>query len=333
VLRRLIASALIASLATPSLVRADDAADVAAARELGTAGVLLADGGKCDEAIDKLSRAEKLHHAPTILGRLGECQVDVGRLVEGTENLQRVVREPLGPNAPTAFVQAVERAKKVLVVAEPKIARLTLFVEPDAATVTIDGVAVPQAAIGTARPIDPGSHVVDVRAPGYTHAMQTVTLNTSQVASVTIKLEKLPEPIEPTEPEPPAPPPKKVEPEPPPVHIAPPPSEGSATRTIGTVSFVIGGVALAAGATFGLFALDRKNALDRACNGTDCPEDARDTLDAAQRWAVASTVCFVVGGAAITAGGVLLLMSSSEKKHSSVRPMIGFGTIGLGGEF
>lgn len=331
-LRRLVATALIATLAAPSLVRADDAADIAAARELATAGVLLADAGKCDEAIDKLSRAEKLHHAPTILGRLGECQVEVGRLVEGTENLQKVIREPLGPNPPSAFVQAVERAKKVLLVAEPKIARLTIFVEPDSATVTIDGVIVPQASVGTARPIDPGSHVLDVRAPGHKNAMQTVTLNTSQVASVTIKLEKLPEPTEPTEPEPPAPPPKKIEPPPPPAYTAPPPPDHSATRTIGTVSFVIGGVALGAGATFGLFALDRKNALDRACDGTNCPEDARATLDAAQNWAVASTVCFVVGGAAIAAGGVLFLVSA-EKRHAAVSPTIGLGTIGFRGEF
>src|ERR1700753_4227531 len=67
-----------------SVSRAEDSPEnVAAARTLGGQGVQLGDAGKCQEGIEKLSRAEALHHAPTILDRLGECQVSVGELVEG----------------------------------------------------------------------------------------------------------------------------------------------------------------------------------------------------------------------------------------------------------
>jgi len=328
--RRSSVVALVAAMwFAPGLVLADDAADVAAARELATAGVILADAGKCDEAIDKLARAEKLHHAPTILGRLGECQVDVGRLVEGTENLQRVVREPLGANPPPAFVQAVARAQKVLLVAEPKIARLTLHVEPESATVTIDGVAVSQAAIGTARPMDPGAHALDVRAPGHKGWMKTVTLATSQSESLTIKLEKLPEPTEPE------PPPKKVDAPPPPPKkvVPPPPAAHSPLRTIATVSVVVGGVALVAGGTFGLFAVGGKNTLDRECPGKQCPEESRENLDTANRWATLSTVGLVVGGVAVVTGATLFVLAPAEGKPSSIAPTVGLGTIGLRGEF
>ena len=82
------------------------AADVAAARALGQEGVKLADAGNCSEALNKLERAEKMFHAPTTLGRLGECQVMMGKLVEGTENLHRVVLETLSPTAPLVFSQA-----------------------------------------------------------------------------------------------------------------------------------------------------------------------------------------------------------------------------------
>jgi len=41
----------------------DDAAETAAARSLAVEGLKLADSGKCADAIEKLSRAEKLHHA------------------------------------------------------------------------------------------------------------------------------------------------------------------------------------------------------------------------------------------------------------------------------
>src|SRR3954469_8138916 len=120
-------SLLVATLASTS--RADDSAEnTAAARTLGIEGVQLADAGKCKDAIEKLTRAESLHHAPTILGRLGECQVNVGEVVEGTENLNRVVREQLAPNAPKVFHDAQERAQKVLTQATPKIAHLVIRV-------------------------------------------------------------------------------------------------------------------------------------------------------------------------------------------------------------
>src|SRR6516165_3953771 len=83
--------------------------DIAAARALGTEGTRLADTGDCNGAIAKLEAAEKLYHAPTTLDRLGECQIAVGRLVAGTENLNRVVREPLAANAPAVFVAAQKR--------------------------------------------------------------------------------------------------------------------------------------------------------------------------------------------------------------------------------
>src|SRR5450432_3522246 len=127
---------LVLSVASPS--RADDQAEnTAAARTLGVQGVQLADAGKCPEAIEKLQRAESLHHAPTILGRLGECQVAVGQVVEGTENLNAVVREPLAPNAPKVFHDAQDRAQKVLASATPKIAHLVIRITPAEAKASV----------------------------------------------------------------------------------------------------------------------------------------------------------------------------------------------------
>src|SRR5450755_5120662 len=137
-------AALVVSVVVPSRAD-DDAENKAAARTLGIQGVQLADAGKCPEAIEKLQRAESLHHAPTILGRLGECQVAVGQVVAGTENLNSVVREPLAPNAPKVYRDAQDRAQKVLATAMPKIAHLTISVVPPEAkpTVTVNGKPIP----------------------------------------------------------------------------------------------------------------------------------------------------------------------------------------------
>ncbi len=84
-------------LAAPTIAHAEndaDAAETAAARTLAIDGVKLAQAEQCDEAIDKLDRAEKLKHSPVVLRYLGECQVKVGRWVEGSESLRKLLREP-----------------------------------------------------------------------------------------------------------------------------------------------------------------------------------------------------------------------------------------------
>ena len=68
----------------------DSATETAAARTLAVDGLKLAQAGKCEEAIPKLERAEKLHHSAIVLSRLGECHVSEGKLVEGTEMLRKV---------------------------------------------------------------------------------------------------------------------------------------------------------------------------------------------------------------------------------------------------
>src|SRR5262249_29843666 len=139
---------------------------------------------------DKLSRAESLYHAPTILDRLGECQVKVGQIVLGTENLNRVVREELPANAPKAFRDAKTRAQKALDAALPRIGHLTVNVEPKEAkiTVTVSDVAVPPALLGVERPTDPGTHEVVASAPGYLTQKTTVTLAEAGRETVTLRL-------------------------------------------------------------------------------------------------------------------------------------------------
>ena len=186
-------AALVGLLANTA--HADESAEnTAAARSLGIQGVQLADAGKCPEAIEKLQRAEALHHAPTILGRLGECQVNVGEVVTGTENLNTVVREVLPANAPKVFFDAQARAQKVLTAATPKIAHLVIRVTPSnlKASVAVAGKPVPAALLGAERPTDPGTHQVTATAEGYKPSSATVTLAEGGHQDITLLLEKDP---------------------------------------------------------------------------------------------------------------------------------------------
>jgi len=326
-------AALLATLASSS--RADDSAEnTAAARTLGIEGVQLADAGKCPEAIEKLTRAEALHHAPTILGRLGECQVNVGDVVEGTENLNMVVREQLAPNAPKVFHDAQDRAQKALTLATPKIAHLVIRIAPSdvKASVAVAGKNVPAALIGAERPTDPGTHQVTATAEGYKPASATVTLAEGGHQDITLLLEKDPNAVAalppPTTPSPPA----TV------TAVTPPPEAAGKSNTPAYVALGIGAAGLVVGSITGALAFSK---------ASDCPDKVcatQDKLDSAKSMATVSTITFGVGLAGVAVGTILLLTNhkseappAQAKAHPepklAVHPWIGVSSLGVMGTF
>jgi len=337
------------------------AEDVAAARALAVEGIKLADAGNCAAAVEKLERAEALRHAPTILGRLGECQVQLGKIVLGTENLNRVVREQLAGDAPAAFRDAQTRAQKVLDSALPRIAKLKITVEPPGvqATVKVDGEPVPPAVLGFERPTDPGNHQIEATAPGYLAASSPVRLSDGGSESVTLRLQPdpnaaaAPPPPVAGGPQPPAtsPPPPGAQPgaEPPPGTVVADTGSagGGGSKVLPFVALGIGGAGLVVSAITGVIANSKTKDLEDVCPGKQCGPDAYDDYDSAKNMATVSTISFGVGVAGVGLGVVLLLTSgggSSEQPAApaaarvhrtprSITPFVGLNTAGVSGTF
>lgn len=327
---------------------ATSATELATARALGVEGVKLADANNCAEAVSRLERAERIHHAPTTLGRLGECHVQLGALVLGTELLQRVVREGLPANAPPAFVLAKARAQKVLEQALPKIGKLRISVKapPEVRpTVVVDGEPVASALLEVDRPTDPGAHRVEASAAGYKTASATVTLREGGTEAVSLALE--PDPNAPR-PEPPGPVGPAVErggaPPEPALGALPPPAEpAGGTPTARLVAYGLlgaGAVGIAAGSVLGGLTISKASDLEAQCPNKECASPpAQDDLNRASRMGTWSTVAFGVGGASLVGGVVLLLTSPAGPARSSgtpgpaVRPRVGLSSLGLEGSF
>lgn len=319
--------------------------DVAAARSLGVAGVQLADAGDCQTAIPKLDASEKLFHAPTVLERLGECEIKVGRLVAGTEHLNRVVREPLLPNAPPAYAAARQRAQAALGPALSRIGKLRIHVvgaPPDKVIVTVDGESVPSVLFDSDRPTDPGAHELKAVATGYKTATSTVTLQDGAAASLSLSLEPDPNAAIAA----PSPPASGLAPNPaaaPTMPAAPatpvasaPTSGGGAGKGLAIGSLVVGGVGLVIGSVFGVMALGSKSSLDSACpTKTSCPSSSQSTIDSLSTNATISTVGFGVGIVGVAIGAIVLATShgSEATPTAGVRPWIGLGMAGLAGRF
>lgn len=302
--------------------RADDAADTATARALGIEGVTLADAGRCPEAIEKLERAEKLHHAPTTATRLGECEIAVGRLVRGTERLQRVVREPLSPNAHPAFAAAVTRAGKALEAAAGRIPTLTVSVKAPPRTpfaVTVNGEPLNEAALDVPRRVDPGSHKVHVSAPGFVPQTTTVSLDEGQTRSTVLELVLDPyaaPPAEPTQ--------ALQKPEP-------------RSKVPAILAFSVGAIGLGAGIYSGVVVGQKSSELANRCDANKvCPESMDADIAVTKRWATVSTIGFATAGAGIFTGVLLLAWPESaptRKTGFAVRPSVGAGSMSLEGRF
>jgi hypothetical protein len=295
----------------PRTSRADEpsAADIASARKLGFEGITQADKGNCAGAVDKLARAEKLFHAPTTLGRLGECQVQLGKVVEGTENLGRAAREELAPNAPPVFVAARARARKALAAATPKLAHAKIVVKaPPGVTpsVAIDSVPLPAANVGEDRALDPGPHLVEATAPGYVTASAAINLREGGTEEVTLTLTIDPNAAKSLAPVTTSPTtPDTTKPNP-----ATPAAEGSPNRTLAYVVLGVGVVGVGVGTVFGLTALSKKNDLAQACPNNACRTTQQDNLDSAKSAGTISTIAFGAGAAALIVGGVLFFTAS-----------------------
>ena len=339
------AAFLVASIATTRGAHAQGPApatpeQIAAARSVGTEGIEAAEAGDCVRAIDRLQRAEALFHAPTTLERLGECQIAMGRIVAGTESLNRVLREPMPASPPPAFVAAQARARKALEAALPKLGQIFVHVDKPAdvtPTVHVDGELLAAALLDVDRPMDPGTHRVDATAPGYRTAESTVTVLSGRKSEVLLKLE-----VDPNAAPPPAPLPT------PPPSTTPPAASGAQSTSTPTppsppssgsshlpayVAFGVGGVGLLVGTVFGVMALGSKSTLDSAC-GADkgCPGSSQSDIDAVGTRATISTVGFLIGAVGV-ATGTVLLFTAGKPTQPSVRAWLTPGSAGIGGTF
>ena len=305
-------------------VWAQDSADLAMARQLGTEGLRAAEQGNCQLAVEKLARAEKLHHAPPTLERLGECEVALGHYVDGTENLRRVARERIADGSPNVFYTAQARAKTALEQALPHLAKVRIDVAgPPSGDVTlkIDNAQVSSAAIGVERPIDPGNHTIEATAPGFKATTQRFEVGDGASHTVSLTLERAPDA------------PKVVaitntrEAEP---HTT---TTYHRNYTPAIVAFGGAGVAVIFGGIFGGLALAKKNELVSACGGTACPPSQLGAFDDGKTFANLSTVGFVVAGVTAVVGVVLVVVAPRRAVVEKVSLGITPTGLFLGGAF
>lgn len=168
---------------TPAQQTPPDSGDQAAVvRALFEEGVGFSDRGAWAPAADRFRRALALRNMPVIAHNLGVALARMGRVVEASEVLRGVTRDP------TASAQVRQAAQLELDQALPRMGRLTVVVEgePEGAVVTLDGRPLQAALFDVARPIDPGRHVVRATRGDEEVAREEVTIAEGRSESITI---------------------------------------------------------------------------------------------------------------------------------------------------
>jgi hypothetical protein len=310
--------------------RAPSAQELETARTLYKQGKELRAQGDLRGALEKLQAAHALGNTPVTGIELARTYVMVGQLVEAREVCLYIARIPVANDETEKSAEARAEAATLAEQLRPRIATLVVKVEGlpvgESAHLAIDGAAVPDAAFGEPQKVNPGKHVVVVRAgdgPTSREVRGDVEAPEGKTAEVTLTV----------------PPPPVLPPPPPPETPRP---RGSSTSTLlvklgfGT-AIAGGGIGLLAGLT----AWNKSGQLDTECNTVthqcDTANGGSQDLATARTWATVSNVAFAVGGVGAVVGivGLLTKRSASSDVHDEARlsPWFGVGVAGVHGRF
>jgi hypothetical protein len=314
-LRVIVLALFISSIS--GVARAQSEADRATARELAREGQAAFDRGDFESAADRFARADALVHAPTLLLALARAQNKLGKLVQSYESYSRILREGVPEGSPPVFKKAFEDAKKEVEPIRARLGWVTIDVKgPANARVSIDDTAVPPAAVGVRRAVNPGGHVIKAEAEGFLPAEQSISVAEGESAAASLVLE--PDPNSQVAAATGASAAQASQGNGAKIEAPPdaPRAAGSTSRTLGFVALGVGAAGLVVGGVTGVMALGKRGDLDDACPGGQCPEGQRANLDGYRRLGTVSTIGFIVGGVGAATGVTLLLTSRKGSERS-----------------
>jgi tetratricopeptide (TPR) repeat protein len=232
------AAAVVAGLAALCARPAAAASKAEQAEALIHEGVELRAHDQTARALTVFEKAYQMSRTPRTAAQLGLCELELGRYVDAQRHLLEALASPDHPWI--AKNKAI--LMRQLATAAANVGELALTVSPSGADVLLNGKPIDRSLAGPAIPLEKGTVEVEVRAPGYQAAHETITIRGGQREQRTYLL--LPEqPLQAAVASP-------LETPPPPsgamdLATAPPPA-GEAARNERTAAWITGGAALGA---------------------------------------------------------------------------------------
>jgi hypothetical protein len=320
-----LSSFLLVAVATADASAQRTAQDIETARQLYNQGIELRDKGDVKGALDKFRAAHALGNTPVTGIELCKTYASLKQPVEAREVCLGVARIPPLPQETQRSQEARAEAARVAEAEKPKIGsvrvKLTGLPPGREALVLVDGAAIPPAALGEPRAINPGSHVITAKVGSGAETRLTFDTREGESKDLDVKVDAPPEAAEAR--------PAQGGPAP-----AAQPQEKKNTAAI--AAFAVAGVAGLVGLVTGLKAMSDESNLDKECTAKKCGTEYHDDLSSAQTWGNVSTAFFVISGVAAV-GGVIAVLTAPKAAprtaSSNVTPVVGLGGVGLRGSF
>jgi hypothetical protein len=286
----------------PALAAApDEATRKKLARELADYAYELYTAGNYARAIETFKRADEMYHAPTLVCGLAKAHAKARHLLAARALFEKVIAEPLPPDASEAFVEAQRSAKeevKAVIAAIPTLeVRLRGAVPAAGVTVTIDA---GPATSGTPAELDPGKHEITVTQDG---ARETRSVVLAEGARETVVFDL-----------------------------------GAAQQRRGSIvpaaiALSVGGAGLVVGMAAGVVTLQQAAGIKAQCPGEVCPVGEKPKVAAANAVSAVSTAGFVTAGIGAVVGTVLLVRRAQAAGPAVSAVVVGPGSLALRGSF
>ena len=146
-------------------------------------GLRLFDAGDTGGALAEFRRAYELVSNPLVLYNIGLVYAQMGRAVEATDALDRVLAAPEGLSA-----ERLARARRTRDEQAARIGSIALTVSVDGATVDLDGVEAGKTPLPAPLRVSGGPHIVGAAASGYAPLRKEVTVAGGQKQDVSLEL-------------------------------------------------------------------------------------------------------------------------------------------------
>ncbi len=288
--------------------------DIALSEALFREGKTLLQEGNFDQACPKLAESHRLDPAGGTLITMGLCYEGAGK----TATAWVVFGEALAAAERDKRADRIKLTKEHIAALEKRLSYLTIELAPEGIgpsefTLTRDGATVARAALGTASAVDPGKHILNISADGFTPHIVDVEVGPDGdrkkvVLPRLVRVLEKPDELLPVDKPIKNPVEKPIET--PKVVVPPAKNETPRSMAPGRIgALILGGVsvvALGAGGYFGLHAKSQHDEALELCPASPCPNEKGIQQNEAAKESAALSTGLVAGGLVGLAGSVAL---------------------------
>jgi hypothetical protein len=287
------------------------AAELAAARDAFREARQAEDGGDWAGALEKLKAVAAVKMTVQVRFHLGLCHEQLGFLVEAMNDFELAAVEASEQRIGSVASEAPEHAARI----RERLPKLTLAMPADAPLdpkITIDGGTIGSTLASRPIPVNPGSHDIEVRAPGRIFR-GTITIAEKEALSVQIVFSPVPVEVSSAAPAASAAP------------VAPSPAQPAERRaggaTVGWVMVGTGSAVLVGAGVSGLVWMSARSSIDDKCpTHQNCTPDVQSDQDRATTFGLLGPILGGVGVAAVVTGVVLVATSRKASTPVAITP-------------